>query len=65
MKENKLVYCVGDLVADPITNTLGVITEVFEKYHKVEYKVYWTNQQKYNKRLYDHYELCLLEVASE
>jgi hypothetical protein len=60
MKNNPLVYDIGDLVCDPISGIIGVITKVYETYTTVDYEIYWQKTQKYNKRLYNHYEISLI-----
>jgi hypothetical protein len=56
------VYSIGDLVADPVSNTLGIITEVKEKEYSTLYKINWQDDRMNNweKKLWDHYEICSL-----
>ena len=62
MTESCFIYEIGDLVADPISNTLGIITEVKDKEYSTLYKINWQNDKMNNweKKLWDHYEICRL-----
>ena len=53
------VYCVGDLVAEPLSKVYGVITEVKEKEYSTLYKILWHNDEMngWNKKYWDHYEI--------
>ena len=48
MTESYFVYSIGDLVADPVSNTLGIITEVKEKEYCTLYKINWQNDKMNN-----------------
>lgn len=54
-----LDYRIGELVADPISNTVGIITEVKEKEYSTLYKILWHNDKMngWNKKYWDHYEI--------
>lgn len=54
-----LDYHIGELVADPISNTVGIITEVKEKEYCTLYKIFWHNDKMngWNKKYWDHYEI--------
>ena len=62
MTESYFVYSIGDLVADPVSNTLGVITGIKENDYSTLYKIHWQNDKMNNweKKLWDHYEICRL-----
>jgi hypothetical protein len=58
-------YNVGDLIADPLWPTdeynLGVITRVVETLYSVKYEVAWQKPQVYKGKLWDHYEVALVQ----
>lgn len=61
-----LVYKIGDLVADPVTDTLGIIFEVKKTIDRPNalaygYRIQWQDPvlNRYQK-YWDHYEICLI-----
>jgi len=61
------VYSIGDLVADPVSNTYGVITEVKEKEYRTLYKILWHNDAMngWYKNYWDHYEITRISKVRE
>ena len=59
-------YNIGDLVADPITNTLGIIYGIFEAQYSTVYRVEWQDEQmnQRKKQDWDHYEICKITTTS-
>lgn len=53
-------YNIGDLVADPISNTLGIIYGIFEAHYSTVYRIEWQDEQmnQRKKQDWDYYELC-------
>jgi hypothetical protein len=62
---SELSYNIGDLVGDPMYPTddcnLGVITRVVETLYSVKYEVAWQKPQIYKGKLWDHYEVALVQ----
>ena len=60
MMEN---YRVGDLVAEPVRQVYGIITEVIEKQYSTLYKIMWqdTYLNNINKKIWDHYEIVKIK----
>jgi len=60
-------YQIGDLVADPVNNTYGVITEVKEKEYRTLYKILWHNDvmNGWHKNYWDHYEITRISKVRE
>lgn len=60
-------YEIGDLVADPVSNTYGVITEVKEKEYSTLYKILWHNDgmNGWHKKYWDHYEITRISKVRE
>lgn len=71
MKDScKLIYNVGDLVADPICTSegkinLGIITKVIKFPYSVSYTIHWLHEIYHERKLWDHYEISFICSASE
>lgn len=60
-------YRIGDLVAEPISHTIGIITEVKEKEYATLYKILWHNDDmnSWKKKFWDHYEIVRIGKVQE
>ena len=60
-------YNVGDLVADPVSKTLGIISEVKEKEYTTLYKILWRDDvmNGWHKKYWDHYEITRIHRVKD
>jgi hypothetical protein len=61
------IYSIGDLVADPISNTFGIITDVKEEQYSISYKIFWHNDKmnSWYKKYWDHYEIARIHKVKD